>query len=479
MSKERDYFRALRRAAAAVNSENPLKEKLDAIVRNTARAARSGVSLILLDATGTKLVPIAHANLPYFFIQKGLIDPDKSLSEVLTGKTVVIPDVAKYELLQYPDAVKKARIISILGVPLLRNGKATGAIRLYSREPRQFSVHDINLVIAMADLVGIALNTDSLLREKDARLSDKIPLANTSLVLKDAHPPAFGHPSESEFAGLLDFYNIPWIYEPKSFPLKWDGDRVTEMFTPDFYLPGMDLYIELTTMKQSLATIKNRKLRKIRELYPGTRIMLLRKAEYEKLLTRFGAGPLSQLRAHGIKRILYTEAEIRIKVSELARKISTDYAVKRPLLIGAQRGFLCFMADLMRQVTVPLDFDFISISHFGDSANRQVEINKEMVLPAAGRHIIMVEDIVDTGITLAYILNYLKQKQPASLATCVLLNRPVRRIADITLDYVGFEIPDEFVVGYGLDFKEEYRNLPFIGIPILENSAIKKGADGK
>jgi hypoxanthine phosphoribosyltransferase len=246
------------------------------------------------------------------------------------------------------------------------------------------------------------------------------------------------------------------------------------MFTPDFYLPGLDLYIELTTMKQSLATIKNHKLRKIRELYPGIKIALLRKADYERLLARYGAGPLSQARAHGISRILYTEEEIKAKVNELAKKISADYAGKRPLLIGAQRGFLCFMADLMRQITVPLDFDFISISRYGENGNRRVEINKEMVLPTRGRHIIMVEDIVDTGITLSYILNYLKEKQPVSLATCVLLDRPARRIADIKLDYIGFEIPDEFVVGYGLDFKEEYRNLPFIGVPILESPAVLK-----
>ena len=118
--------------------------------------------------------------------------------------------------------------------------------------------------------------------------------------------------------------------------------------------------------------------------------------------------------------------------------------------------------------------DFIGISHYGENGNRGVEINKEMVLPIEGRHIIMVEDIVDTGITLSYILNYLKEKKAASLATCVLLDRRARRIADVRLDYVGFEIPDEFVVGYGLDFKEEYRNLPFIGVPILERPETTK-----
>lgn len=474
MSKERDYFRVVRHAAASVNSDIPLKEKLEAIIHSTARAARAGASLILLDATGTKLVHSASSGLPNYFIQKGLIDPGKSLSEVLTGKPVVISNVEGDKRIQYPDMVKKARITSILGVPVMQGGKAVGAIRIYSREPREFSGQDINLVATMADLAAVALKNDLLAREKaELALAKSLPLSTTAF-LKDAHPTKFGHPSEEDFARLLDFYDIPWIYEPKAFPLKWDGERVTEMFTPDFYLPGLDLYVEITTMKQSLATIKNHKLRKIRELYPGIKIALLRKADYERLLARYGAGPLSQARAHGISRILYTEEEIKVKVSELAKKISADYAGKRPLLIGAQRGFLCFMADLMRQITVPMDFDFISISRFGENGERRVEINKEMVLPATGRHIIMVEDIVDTGITLSYILNYLRAKEPASLATCVLLDRPARRIAEIKLDYVGFEIPDEFVVGYGLDFKEEYRNLPFIGVPILESPAVLK-----
>lgn len=474
MSKERDYFRSVRRAAASVNSDAPLKEKIDGIIRNAARVARAGASLILLDPTGTKLVHSASSGLPNFFIRKGLIDPDKSLSEVLSGKPVLIADVEGDKRIQYPEMVKKARIASVLGVPIMQGGRAIGAIRLYSKETRDFSGLDVNFTSALAEIISIALKTDLMAREK-TELGEKknTPILQT-VYLKDANPTKFGHPSEADFARLLDFYNIPWVYEPKAFPLKWDGERITEMFTPDFYLPGLDLYIEITTMKQSLATIKNRKLRKIRELYPGIKIALLRKADYESLLARYGVGPLSQARAHGISRILYTEETIKAKVGELARKISADYAGKRPLLIGAQRGFLCFMADLMRQITVPVDFDFISISRFGENGNRRVEINKEMVLSAVGRHIIMVEDIVDTGITLSYILNYLKEKHPASLATCVLLDRPARRIADIKLDYIGFEIPDEFVVGYGLDFKEEYRNLPFIGIPILENPNMPK-----
>jgi len=476
LSKERDYFRAVRRVAAAVNSEVPLKKKLDAIVRNTARAARAGASLILLDATGTKLVHSASWGLPYFFLQKGLLDPDKSLSEVITLKPVAVTDVANDKRIQYPEMAKKAGIVSVLGVPVIQGGKAAGALRLYSREKHDFSGQDIKFVSTVADLAALALSHDLLKREKEELEKAKSLTVVPAAILRNAHPTTFAHPSEKDFARLLDFYNIAWVYEPRAFPLKWEGERITEMFTPDFYLPALDLYVELTTMQQKLVTRKNHKLRRLRELYPDIKITLLYKNDYERLLAKYGVGPLSQARAHGISRILYTADEIEEKVREMARKISEDYQGRRPLLVGAQRGFLCFMADLMRQITIPLDLDFISISLYGENGSRRVEINKEMVLPTTGRHIIMVEDIVDTGITLSYILNYLREKGPASLATCVLLDRRARRIADVKLDYVGFEIPDEFVVGYGLDFHEEYRNLPFIGVPILERPAIKKGS---
>ena len=138
---------------------------------------------------------------------------------------------------------------------------------------------------------------------------------------------------------------------------------------------------------------------------------------------------------------------------------------KRPILVGVQRGFLCFMADIIRQITIPMDMDFIAISYYSGSDNSVVKITKDMDLNMSGRHVIMIEDIVDTGITLNYLLSHLKAREPASLAICTLLDRRIRRIVDLPLDYIGFEVPDEFVVGYGLDYREEYRNLPFIRYP--------------
>jgi bifunctional protein TilS/HprT len=458
-SKEKTYYKAVRRAVATVGFDASLKEKLAVIVRGTARSIKAGVSLVLLDASGKKLLHSTSWGLPQYYLRKGLLDADKSLSEVTTGKTVVIEDVSKDSRIQYRQIAAKAGIFSILGVPIVLDGSAIGSIRVYTKEPYEFSNQDINFVTTMASLAGVALNLYLLPQDKEKKAA-----------LRQAQSVTFAHPSEEEFARILDFYNMEWVYEPRSFPLKWTGDRVTEMFTPDFYLPGLDLYVELTTLKQSLVTGKNRKLRRLRELYPEVKITLLYKNDYARLLAKYGCGPLAQTRAHSISRVLYSAEEIASRVQELAEQISRDYTDRRPILIGIQRGFLCFMADLIRQITVPLDLDFMAISYYTGSDNSVVKITKDMDINAVGRHVIIIEDIVDTGITLNYIVNHLRAREPASLAVCTLLDRRIRRIADVPLDYVGFEVPDGFVVGYGLDYREEYRNLPFIGIPEIKES---------
>jgi hypoxanthine phosphoribosyltransferase len=256
---------------------------------------------------------------------------------------------------------------------------------------------------------------------------------------------------------------MKWSYEPRSFPLRWEGDRIVEMFTPDFYLPDLDLYIELTTLRQKLVTEKNRKLRQLRELYPGVNIKLLYKRDYHRLLAKYGYGPLAQEDIQTIDRILIDAEQVQKRVVELGRQISLDYTGTQPVLVGVLKGVLCFMSDLMRQVTLPLSLEFMSISYFsGDEGG--VKITKDLDGGIAGQHVIMVEDIVDTGMTLNYLLNSLRARNPASLKVCTLLDKRVRRLVDVPLDYVGFEIPDEFVVGYGLDYLEKYRNLPFIGV---------------
>lgn len=264
----------------------------------------------------------------------------------------------------------------------------------------------------------------------------------------------------------MNFYGVQWLYEPRSFPLRWDGDRVVEMFTPDFYLPELDLYVELTTMKQSLVTDKNRKLREIRDLYPDINIKLLYRRDIHRLLAKYGFGPLAQADIPGVERVLFTKPQIDRRVTELGRTISQDYANQDLLLIGVLRGVFCFMADLMRQITLPLSVDFMSVSYYGGNQDgaSTAQINKGPDVAIAGRHVLLIEDIVDTGMTLGYLLRYLQAQEPASLKVCTLLDKQVRRLTDVKLDYVGFEAPDEFLVGYGLDYLERYRNMPFIGI---------------
>lgn len=277
-----------------------------------------------------------------------------------------------------------------------------------------------------------------------------------------APPPPFAHPSEAEFARILDFYGVRWVYEPRSFPIRWEGGKVVEMFTPDFYLPDLDLYIELTTLRQSLVTEKNRKLRLLRQLYPDIKIKLLYRRDYHRLLARYGFGPLAQAGVRGIERVLFSTDAIQKRVAELGRQISQDYKGKEPVLVGVLRGVFCFMADLMRAISLPVSVDFMAISYYGRGEG--VRITKDLDLDIRGKDVLLVEDIVDTGMTLHFILRYLESRGPASLRVCALLDKRVRRIADVPLHYVGFEVPDEFLVGYGLDYLEKYRNLPFIGI---------------
>jgi hypoxanthine phosphoribosyltransferase len=292
----------------------------------------------------------------------------------------------------------------------------------------------------------------------------------------------FAHESEAEFASVLDFYGVTWQYEPRSFPLRWEDGRVVEAFTPDFYLPDLDLYIELTTLRQELVTEKHHKLRVARELYPDVNFKLLNKRDYLGLLRKYGFGPPSARDVQAVDRVLITASQIERRVGELGAQISKDYSGGAPLLIGVLRGVACFMADLMRHVSLPLAIDFMAISSYEGDKSGAVRILKDLDERVEGREVLVVEDIVDTGMTLNTLLHYLRARRPASLKVCTLLDKRARRLVDVPIDYVGFEIPDEFVVGYGLDYRQMYRNLPFIatlkaGKP--EDASWKKGKPAK
>jgi hypoxanthine phosphoribosyltransferase len=175
---------------------------------------------------------------------------------------------------------------------------------------------------------------------------------------------------------------------------------------------------------------------------------------------------LPDLRAD-IGQVLISEEEIRAKVRELGAQISGDYAGRSVTLVSVLKGSLPFMADLMRAIDVPVQIDLMEVSSYGGATTESsglVRILKDLSSSISGRDVLIVEDIIDTGLTLNYLLRYLRGKNPASLRICALLDKPARRLVEIPIDYTGFTIPDEFVVGYGLDFGEFYRNLPFIGV---------------
>ena len=166
-----------------------------------------------------------------------------------------------------------------------------------------------------------------------------------------------------------------------------------------------------------------------------------------------------------IQEVLISEEEIERHVAEIGRQISRDYADKNPIFVGVLKGCFLFMADLMRHVTVHCTMDFMSVSSYrGTTSTGAVKINKDLNEDIEGRHLILVEDILDSGVTLNYLKNYLSVRRPASIRVATLMDKPARRKADIYADYSCFEVPDAFVVGYGLDYNENYRNLPYIGI---------------
>jgi hypoxanthine phosphoribosyltransferase len=168
----------------------------------------------------------------------------------------------------------------------------------------------------------------------------------------------------------------------------------------------------------------------------------------------------------GVSKVLLEEDVVAARVAELGSEISSDYAGKDLLLVGVLKGAVFFMADLMRQLTIPCEVDFMAISSYGASTDSSgvVRILKDLDINIEGRDVLVVEDIIDSGLTLSYLIRNLESRTPASLEICALLTKPERREIDVHVRYTGFEIPNEFVIGYGLDFGERYRNLPYVAV---------------
>lgn len=176
---------------------------------------------------------------------------------------------------------------------------------------------------------------------------------------------------------------------------------------------------------------------------------------------------VDQQRLHAaVEEVLIDEATLQNRIAELGAAITDDYRGRDLLLVGVLKGAIFFMADLMRQIDIPCEVDFMAISSYGAGVDSSgvVRILKDLDMSVENRNVLVVEDIVDSGLTLSYLLRNLEAREPASLETCALLTKPERRENDVVCRYVGFEIPNRFVIGYGLDFAERYRNLPYVGV---------------
>jgi len=192
--------------------------------------------------------------------------------------------------------------------------------------------------------------------------------------------------------------------------------------------------------------------------------------------------PEMKLLADDVQEVLYKPDQLEFMVHRMGEQITRDYTGRNPLLIGVLKGVLFFMADLVRAITIPCELDFMAISNYSPEARQRglVRVVKDLEIPLTDRHVLFVEDMVDTGLTLNYLLQNLRTRHPASLEVCTLFNKPEHRLIDIPIKYRGFDLPDRFIVGYGLDYCERYRNLPFVGI--LKPDAIldyNNGTPGK
>jgi len=287
-SRQSGYYKAVRRISSLISSnEKELNEILDGIIRNVARPMESAASLLLLDSEHKKLIHVSSWGLPKTFILKGILDPEQSLKEVVTGEPVIIPDVTVDERIQYPEVVNKSGIKSVMAVPIVINNSPAGSIRVYTRQVHDFTRQDLNFVTTVANLTSIAIN-DHILRDMTVEMQKETYTQEDTSTISHARSPVFAHPSEKEFSQILEFYNIEWVYDPHSFPISWENDRITEMFTPDFYLPEQDLYVELTTLRPQLSSNKNRKLKRMQELYPEVNIKLFKRREIRNLMIKYG-----------------------------------------------------------------------------------------------------------------------------------------------------------------------------------------------
>lgn len=309
-----------------------------------------------------------------------------------------------------------------------------------------------------------------------------LPLPRT--FTQSRRPVSFAHPAEEEFANVLSYYRIRWLYEPTSFVLVRGSDgNPLESFTPDFYLPDHQLFIELTTMKQALVTRKNRKLRRLRELYPSVQIKLFYRRDVERLLRPY-ATPRNAPPAMTLGPTLACERTVQQRIASLVDEISDwnsvpDKASNRPPLhvIAAAPGASLFQRQLSNalcQSGIAHDADRMRVSRYRTlSGNRLVRIATSPRRDVRGHDVLIVTDQVNTGLSLAYLVGWLKRHGAGRIEICALVRKPGAAVIDTPVRFVAFDVPDVPVAGFGLDSVPRFRDLPYIAalLPVVQELA--------
>jgi hypoxanthine-guanine phosphoribosyltransferase len=282
----------------------------------------------------------------------------------------------------------------------------------------------------------------------------------------------FAHPAEIELANLLGFYGIRWAYEPTTFAVRWGSDgRPHEFVTPDFYLPDHDLYLELTTMRQRLVTRKNRKIRLLREHYPNVRVRLLYLRDLERLRSAHLRG--GKAGKGSIGTTVFAERDVVGRIDELGQELIRawtetrgGHSDPRPLLLGIGAGsgrFLEALGASIRDRGYPVDLDLVAITPAAALVDgRRARVMRQPVEPVAARPVTIVQEVLSTGLSAAFLENWLRRRGATSVEVCALLDRQVARVVDVPVVCSGFAAPDVSLAGFGLARWRAFRHLPYI-----------------
>lgn len=360
--------------------------------------------------------------------------------------------------------------------------EATRIVDLVNRQQKRYLriVHEADATNQM--LYHLSLNTDRV--SVDVAVDMIVGLYRDAVTLRQLQSSVAGsneqftkseittmkNPSEIQFSRVLDMYGIGWQYEPKTFPVEYDDEgNVTMAFSPDFYLPHFDLYLELTVMDQRYVSAKNRKARLVQELYPGTEVRVVYRRDFNSLVRRLEE-PNREDTATNLSTnpddysILFSAEDIEKRLDEIAAEIDRDYP-NGLVIVGMLKGSVIFLSDLVRRLTVPVRVDFLRVGAYDYRPGETplLRIVHDLDVTIYERDVLLVDDFVCTGFETNFVLQQLEMRGPSSLHVCSLIIAPQQQLLPLPLRYSGFEVGFEHLVGYGLDDGyERGRQLPFI-----------------